>query len=143
MTDVYDLIEQQYPFDGPHSGDTVTDAAAALSELVRYLANATGPSNSRDTLRYAARTDRVLGSLIGATYGLDQLLRQLGDALDAQAANPTLYDDRRDRPGRDTALRAVKELHAGADLAARLTAELENARSRTYHLGNDETPGRR
>lgn len=136
MTDVYDLIEQHFPYDGPHSAEHVTAAGIAVARLVRYLNNATGPGNARKTLEWAASVDHVLGSVNAAVHGLNQLLRQLAAALDSQTDNPTLYDDRRDRLGSHTAQLAAQEVrYATVDVAA-LTRQIENALSLTQHLGN-------
>lgn len=137
MHDVCDLIEQHFPYDGPHSADTIRGAAATLAELVRYLNNATGPGNARRTLEWAATIDRVLGTLNTALYGLDQLLGQLAEGMRAQATDPTLYDDRRDRPGKDTAHLAAAEIAAATPHLSQLTRQLSNARELTHHLGND------
>lgn len=137
MTDVYAVIEQHWRYDGPHSADQVTDAAAAVALLVRYLNNATGPGNAPKTLEWAATVDRVLGCVNSFAHGLDQLLRQLADALRGQAGDPSLYDDRRDRPGRATALAAAHRIIAARRRVGDLTRELEGARALTNHLGNE------
>src|SRR5918992_2131628 len=95
------VVGRVLPYDGPHSADTVEEAASGLPVLVRYLSNATGPWDGETTLRYAPTVDVVLGGLHAAAYGMDQLLSQLADALERHAGDPSLYDDRRDRPGAD------------------------------------------
>jgi hypothetical protein len=132
-----DSIEQYLPYDGPHSADTVADAAYGLSALVRYLNNATGPRNGRTTLAWAATNDRVLGGVNAAVYGLDQLLEQLAAAMERQAQDPTLYDDRRDRPGAHTAQAVATELREAKPLVWELARAIDQARELSYHLGND------
>src|SRR5487761_1075529 len=102
-------VDQHWPFDGPHDAETVVSAATAVTMLVRYLCNATGPGNSVVTLEWAHTTNRITGHLSRATYGFDQLLTQLADGLERHATDPELevYDDRRDRPGADTAREAM------------------------------------
>lgn len=135
--DVYDLIERHWPYDGPLSRESVTDAAAAVALLVRYINNATGPGNARTTLEWAVTVDRVLGSTNSAVHGLDQLLRQLADAMRDQAADPSLYDDRRDRPAATTALAAGDRLNAARRAVSSLAREIERGRALTNHLGNE------
>ncbi len=101
--ELLDAIRECAPYDGPHTADTVTDAAHGLSALVRYLNNATGPGNARTTLAWAPTVHRVLEGVAAAVHGLDQLFTQLAAAMTRQATDPTLYDDRPGRPGADTA----------------------------------------
>jgi hypothetical protein len=102
MTDerLVDVIGNYCHIDGPHTDDTATDASVSLSELVRYLNHAT---IGRNPWPWAATTHRVVGGLSATVYGMEQLVRQLAQVLDAQAKDPTLYDDRHDRPGANTA----------------------------------------
>jgi hypothetical protein len=135
--ELVDAIAECVPYDGPHSADTVTDAARGLPALVRYLNNATGPGNARTTLKWAATVHRVLGDLGAAVYGLDQLLTQLAAASTHQASDPTLYDDRRDRPGEDTARALAAELGELRRTAGGLARSIDQARELSVHLGND------
>lgn len=89
-----ETIEDRWPYDGPHDREQVSEAAAALAALVRYLNNATGAGNGAKTLDRAATAYRVTNNLSAAAWGMDQLLAQLGDALRRQAGNRSLYDDR-------------------------------------------------
>ena len=134
-------IERALPYDGPHSADTVRDAAGGVYALVRYLNNATGPWNGEATLRLAPTVDYVLGGLHSATYALDQLLSQLADVLTRQAADPTLYDDRRDRPATGVATDAAERILAARDAAMALAETLTDVRARTVHLGHDLCTG--
>jgi hypothetical protein len=130
-------VEEFFPYDGPHSPERVIDAAGGVAALIRYLNNATGyPS----TLRWASTIHYVLGGIEAATHGLDQLFRQLVSALEHQAADPSLYDDRRrgDLPGALIARTSAAQLDHARDIAQRLAAHLDAVRELTVHLGNDE-----
>ena len=134
-------IERALPYDGPHSADTVRDAAHGVYALVRYLNNATGPWNGGTTLRLAPAVDDVLGSIHSAAYALDQLLSQLADALARQSSDPTLYDDRRDRSAAAVAEDAADQILAARDAAMAFADPLTDVRSLTVHLGHDLIDG--
>lgn len=131
------LIDRALPYDGPHSADTVRDAASGVYALVRHLNNATGPGNGEATLRLAPAIDEVLSGLHSSTYALDQLLSQLAGALTRQAGDPTLYDDRRDRPAAGVAADAANRILAARDAAMAFAESLTDVRSLTVHLGHD------
>jgi hypothetical protein len=130
-----DVVDHFWPYDGPHSVESVTYAARALEQLVRYLNNATRPS--KKTLAYAATSNQVLGSVSTAVHGLDQLLSQVTYALDQAAGDPTLYDDRHDRSAVDTAGSAAGRLAEARFRARDLASELDGVRELTNHLGNN------
>jgi hypothetical protein len=79
----------------------------------------------------------VLGSLQAAVAGLEQLTRQLGRFAAAQAQDPSLYDDRGDRPGSATALELAAALTDLAPAVVELAERLARARGLSSHLGND------
>jgi hypothetical protein len=138
--DVYRWIEDRFPYDGPHSRDTVIEAALVLSRLVRYLNNATQPGIARHTLEWAHTVDQIVGNMAGAAYGQNQLLEQLALSLTQQASNdPTLYDDRREdaHPGAVTANDAATALMQAVDTADQLGASLDRVCGYTTHLGNN------
>ncbi|WP_410633349.1 hypothetical protein [Amycolatopsis sp. cmx-4-83] len=137
MTDSHlvDMIPSYCHIDGPHTDDTVTDATSSLSELVRYLNHAT---IGRNPWRWASTTHRVVGGLSATVYGMEQLVRQLAQVLAAQAESATLYDDRRDRPGADTAIAAAMEMQALQLLIGQLASALDAVRAHTVHLGNND-----
>jgi len=138
MTEPFSVVvERVLPYDGPHSPDTVREAANGLSAMVRYLNNATGGWNGKTTLRLAPTVDAILGSLHGCVFGLDQLLSQLGEALVRQSSDPTLYDDRRDRDAAAVAGEASDRVLAVRDAAMDLTDAITEARRVTFHLGHD------
>jgi len=135
------VVERVSPYDGPHSADTIREAASGLPVLVRYLNHATGPWNCETTLRHAPTIDVILGGLHAAAYGLDQLLSQLADALTRHAADPSLYDDRRDRPADAVALEASDRLLAVRDAAMAFADAVTDVRELTVHLGHDVDAG--
>jgi len=143
VEDAGEVVDRFWPYDGPHSAESVASAAAALGWLVRYLNNATGPGNAARTLPYAASADRVISNL-GHTVGLfPQLLGQLCEFLDHQAQVPTLYDDRRDRPGAGTAAELIDQLCGAHQTVLVLGEQLAAAARLSSHLGNDtEDPDR-
>jgi len=126
------------PYDGPHSADTVTDAAHRLAVLVRYLNNATGPGHGRTTLAWAATVHRVLADLAAAVHGLDQLLTQLAAAITRHTTDPGLYDDRPDRPATDTAHALAAQLTELRHTAGDLARGIDQARELSAHLGNND-----
>jgi hypothetical protein len=70
------IVERHWPYDGPHSSDSVVSAAAAvIALLVRYICNATWTVRPQGPALY-----RALVSLNGAIYGMDQLLDQMATA---------------------------------------------------------------
>ena len=142
MTEPFSVVvERVLPYDGPHSPDTVREAANGLSAMVRYLNNATGGWNGKTTLRLAPTVDAILGSLHGCVFGLDQLLSQLGEALVRQSSDPTLYDDRRDRQVADGALGAARRILAARDAAVAFADAVTDVREMSVHLGHDESAG--
>ncbi len=136
--ELVDQIPRYCHIDGPHTRDTVLDAARSIAELVRYLNHATQQPAAARTLEWANTIYGLLSNLTAAAYGMDQLLQQLMAVLKAQAGNPKLYDDRRDRPGGPTACEAEIELVNALDAARTLAIFLESARDLTVHLGNDD-----
>jgi hypothetical protein len=44
------VIERCFPYDGPHTSDSVADAVTSAAALIRYVNNATGPGNGKRTL---------------------------------------------------------------------------------------------
>lgn len=132
--DTFDIVERLWPFDGPHSSDTVTSAASTMAGLVRYMNNATW--NPR--LLPGPDLYRVLSSLNSVVHGLDQLLRQLTNTLAELGNDPTLYDDRRDRPAALTAGEIAGHLAAAWDaLAGEPRSRLKRAAGLASHLGHD------
>ena len=135
--DILNEIERLFPYDGPHSAETVATAAQAVNRLVRYLNNATGPWNAPHTLEWGATIYRVVGALSGSVDGMEQLFDQLRIAAEAQATDPTAYDDRRDRPAATTAHELAATINDARGRLGEVAAELDRAHSLAGHLGND------
>ena len=120
------------PTDGPHTPDTVLDAARALSDLVDYLGRATTDPDTADAL------DGLLINLSDTTRGLDQVLRQISTAARRVGLEPRLRDDR----GEDVDPADTAETVADAAAEARIrlaavTTALRDAASAATHLGWD------
>jgi hypothetical protein len=130
----FDIVERLWPYDGPHSSDTVTTAARAMADLVRYMNKATwNPQLLNGPSLY-----RVLSSLNSVAWGLDQLLVQLAKVAKTRIADPTMYDDRRDRPAADTAREVIDAvLAARRALAGEPRSGIKRAAQLASHLGHD------
>jgi hypothetical protein len=138
--DFTDVIDDHLPYDGPRTQDSVVEAARGVSHLVRYLNNATQPAYAGKTLEWAVTTYGVVGNLRAAVAGMEQLLGQLADRLERQAADDaTLYDDRRSpeyaagTTAREMATELVDALGPLGDLAVKL----DRASNLGAHLGNE------
>lgn len=137
--DLSQAINEQLPYDGPHSQETVIEAASGLYQLVRYLNNATQPSMSDHTLPCASAVGEVLDGLTAVMYGSDQLLDQLRHAMASGIAGQDVYDDRdttRPDTGVDTAIQlrlSITELRVRLGDAVAVAHECQ---SHAAHLGN-------
>lgn len=74
-----DAIEERWPYDGPHSPETIINAAQGLERLVRYMDNA---SQYPSLFDQPWQVHDMLLAVHGALYGLDQLLDQAAVALE-------------------------------------------------------------
>jgi hypothetical protein len=132
IDDTDDVLATVFPNDGPHSRDTVIDAASAISKLVRYLNNATQPGTARRTLEWANTIDSIISNIKAAVHGLDQLFDQLGAAATAAAADPTIYDAESGRltPAEKSSTADIREARrkAGAQSARHLADLLQQMR---------------
>jgi hypothetical protein len=131
-----EVIPTYFHIDGPHSDETLSHAATGVYELVRYLNHTTLNPNS-PALEWAATTHRVLAGLSAASYSLDQLLHQLDAAMAAQQINPTLYDDRHDRPASTTAADVRIDLDNARIALGPVAEHLRTAANAASHLGNE------
>lgn len=129
-----EALSRMWPADGPHDAEAVLTAAEAISALTRYLNNAT---RGRAPVESAPQVDRVISALREASSRLPQLLSHLATATDRHAADPALYDDRRDRPGGDTADELHHRLSLARSAAHALTDELAHCQEASTHLGHD------
>ncbi|WP_300007463.1 hypothetical protein [Pseudonocardia sp.] len=133
--DAYEVVEAYWPYDGPYGPEQTVVAAVMVERLVRYLNNAT---QKRTALPYPATAGSVLASLHAAVFGLQQLVGQLARFAEVQAGDPSLYDDRGDRPGSETALALVVELEDIGPAVVELAQRLGRAAGLADHLGNRE-----
>lgn len=133
--DAYEIIEQHWPYDGPHSAETVINAADTLVGLVRYMNNATRSPGRLN----ASQLWRVLVELASVAAGMDQLLRQLAataQRVATEVANqPGWYDDRHDRQAIETALHVWSELNLATVALSRFDSRLRDAAAEASHLG--------
>lgn len=133
--DPYEIVERFWPYDGPYSDEHTTAAAVLIGRLGRYLNNAT---QKRDGLPYAAVVGRVVENVRGAVAGYEQLLGQLARFLDQEAEhNPSLYDDRGDRPGAFTARETSAALVEAIEAVHVLDAALAEPSRLAYRLGSE------
>lgn len=116
LVDAAELVEQNWPYDGPHSPDGVIEAARMMDGLARYLGNATGPGNGTRTLQYGPHVCRVLGALTSTLASLDQVFEQLATAEQRIGADPLSYDHGRDRPASDTTDKVIAGITAAREL---------------------------
>lgn len=134
--DVEDLIEEHWPYDGPHSDDKIVDALSAAVQLVRYANNA-----SQRRLRYAASVYSAASMTHSLVAGLEQLLTQLAASLRQMAADdPDLYDDRYSdtHPASETAgLAAELLVDAGTQPVDALVRAIGQATRELVHLGHN------
>lgn len=139
--DTRDLIEDHFPFDGPHTPDSVAAAASCVDDLTRYLANATWPY--KQVTKRAPRLRPVVAQLSNGLGHLPQVFQQIAAALDNIADDPSLFDDRRSAafPGADTARAAADELRLAAQQTELLRSRLSAAGSHLWHLGHDTPTG--
>lgn len=131
-----ETINQRWPYDGPHSEDTVLEAARAIHELVEYLNNATF-GGTKKTLRYSPQVARILGSLGSGLSGLDQLLEQLMVAETRIGKDPKAHDERRDRPASQSANEAVEHIGQARKLLAQTSSALLSASTAAFRIGHD------
>lgn len=132
---INDAVATFLPYDGPHTSDTVSDAATALNQITRYLNNATRPH--KKSLEWASTTHGILNSLASTVGKFDQLLDQLEKAMVHQSTQDSLYDDRYDRNPAVTALEAAEHIADARNYAAALHEALATASNTASHLGNN------
>lgn len=121
-----DLVDQTWPYDGPHSPERSAEAAAAISALVRYLNNATS-SLDLNGLGLAPQVYRTVCELTDSTDRLVQLLHQLAGWAQTTHTDSTLRHDQH----RADADRGAAAAHQAADTAA---GALSEAGLQTYHV---------
>lgn len=131
-----DVVDHYWPH-GTYSSETVTTAARAIADLVRYLNHAT---RQPDTLLYIADINSVLYGLAEATQRLPQLTRQLRAAVHWQVTrNPhKVYDDREGKDVTRTTQDLLDELDLMAGEVAVVHRQFQRAANMASHLGNRE-----
>jgi len=118
--DTGDVIETVFPYDGPHSRDTVTDGARAMAAIGRYLNNATQQTRIvGDGQALAA----VVGNVKTVLFQLDQLLEQTAGAALRLAENPELYSDQTPYPGEGGRAQWLTDRHDDGVRAAMQVAD--------------------
>ncbi len=143
MTDLTldEQVEDLFPVDGPHGEDRSREAARSIAALVRYLNHATYHAEATP---YPSVIDAVVRSLGSAVFGLDQLLRQLGDQFDAQVERfgDRLYSDD-GRPAGAVADAFRANLDAARYQLTEAAGNLQRAGSYGNHLGVRSTQAAR
>jgi hypothetical protein len=128
-----EIVEQHFPYDGPHSADTVQDALRGARDPIRYANNATGlPSVLNGPSLY-----RSVGATAALVHGLDQLLNQFADAAHRLGDDPTAYDDRHDRPASTTANDLANHLVTASGAVAALAGPLAAAHTVSSRIGHE------
>ncbi|GAA3695305.1 hypothetical protein GCM10022224_071140 [Nonomuraea antimicrobica] len=119
--------------DGPHDDDYTSEVATALSGAVRVLNHAT---RSRVGITHPSTVYEVLGSVGLAVEGLDQLLKQLGEALRRMQASGRLGDDLGNPAERLD--KALSELGAARETARDLAVQINRVfnTTATLHLSD-------
>jgi hypothetical protein len=122
--------------DGPHGTESVIDASAGISELVRYLNHAT---RDRRHYEYLSHVGQTVGTLAGAAYGLDQVLNQMANAVTAHVTSGALYDDAaRDDPfaGMVKGERALTQLAEARKASRQRAVRLQQLSSTANGIGH-------
>ncbi|MBE1580426.1 hypothetical protein ACFORH_43325 [Amycolatopsis roodepoortensis] len=141
--DVDGWVEKTFPYDGPHSPESVMNAGSAIRELTRYLANAT---QHKHTVAWAAIARRILANVSATASIQTEVLAHLAEAMDRQAADPTLYHEatpHSERAGKldQRAVTTVRDATVRIREAKAALAEAQIALDRAvqtiYPLGND------
>ncbi|MFD3464753.1 hypothetical protein ACFWVM_34065 [Nocardia fluminea] len=129
FTDPTDFVRGLWYSDGPHTPESITSAATAIDELMRYLAHATRGELDVPTL-YS-----VTGSLAHAASISEQVLTQLASACTDLSARSDL---RHDAPDADPATSALFASDCLGTEAARdvrsLRHRLDQAQQQLGHL---------
>ncbi|MBF6236644.1 hypothetical protein IU474_06070 [Nocardia otitidiscaviarum] len=131
-----DMVQALWPTIGPHTAESISTAAAAISELWRYLAHATRNSTG-DALADPADVYGVVGSLMTGARSAAQVFAQLQEWSRGLSCEPGLTDDRDpiddELPG-DAAVAAAAWLaQARADMQS-LASDLHQASLQLSHL---------
>lgn len=129
------VVEEYWPYDGPHTADTVIAAADAVAQLTRYLNNAT-----RGTDIPAPDLYEATSHLTAAADGLDQLCGEFATHARRHMQNRALrHEDYREDSiqARATAADAAAAFDAARPAVANLRAHLARAQDTLSHLYHD------
>lgn len=133
--DAETVIERHWPYDGPHSPQTLTSALHALDALTRYACNA---SRRGSDVGLAPELYRLLVGLQDAAERLPQLLDQLAHRTRVLGGQDDIRHDRhRAAPHADS--RAAADVSA-EDSAEYLAAACRDARALADRLGHARQP---
>ena len=136
-----DVVDQHWPFDGPHSPTRTASALDAAARLVRYACNAT---STPDGLGSAPEVYQALGGLTEATDRLPQLLEQTSEWAARLENDDRLGHDQHKtdgpRPAWAASNRAADRLSEASALAEQLYNAISSARSELAHLYHRPTP---
>lgn len=130
-----EVVDQLWPYDGPHTAEMVAAAARAVSDLVRYLNNAT---RHQSVVPDAPSVHRVLAEVETAVFRPPQLLSQLQSVAEQLVFDPTLYDDREDRVAANTAAELAENLRFACTDVRVLGIQLNTTAQCSAHLGNED-----
>lgn len=137
-----EIVEQYWPYDGPHSPERLGTALAAVAELVRYSNNASQHSKN---LGYAPEGYRALGGMSRATGDMPQLFGQLATWAEQLSQDPTVrHDAWRAEPAvchqvaQETAVEAVTALRQAGALAQQLHEAVSTAQQQLSHLYHEQ-----
>jgi hypothetical protein len=124
-------VDDAFPPDGPHTADSVRDAARTVNMVVTYLSYATAhPGTVGDPTNLAI----VVGDLHQVAVKLSQVLHQLAGAADRYTTMSGLSDDHGGHPV-VTAREVDVRLREAAGAALKLVDPLGAAREAAAHLG--------
>jgi hypothetical protein len=135
------VIGAHWSVDAPTREWTMA-AAEATAMLIRYLNHTTLGGRSELGVVHAPDLDHLVRGLSTMASRLPQLLAQLDSLALEFSADPTLYDDRRDRPGSDTSTMLSVVLEDARAAAQALAHLLNEAGGCSTHLGHDSAAAR-
>lgn len=131
--DATQIVQRYWPYDGPHTDESVVGAAQAVSHLVRYVANATYRPVSSGPAFY-----EVLWRLDEAMARVDQVLRQLAEVTGAALADDVSLRDDRGGSGQPAVAEVVVLLQDAQQRLLSARGPLNRAAQVSSHLGHSQ-----
>lgn len=131
-----ELVNNYWPYDGPHNDDKVIEAARAADELTQYISNAVYGGTAK-TLPYGSSVARLLGAFSSTLSNMEEVLGHLIVAEQRIGQDPTAYDERRDRPASATTAEAVTHITAARVHLEQTRDQMRKATSAAYRIGHD------